>query len=162
MSARDVREYILCIGSRTPAKGFANAQIGNSQDEIRPYTACTRRGTQRGSHGLCVRKLQGASGPAYKMLGSLLRSVLPESWYTASCSVLTQLCTTHLTLNAYLFRFHLAPPPTAPPYRRQRLDVVLNLGTARLSLRRLLAAKSDSKPVLRFVRDTGRFPHYAF
>jgi hypothetical protein len=84
MSARDVREYILCIGSRTPAKGFANAQIGDSQDEIRPYTACTRRGTQRGSHGLCVRKLQGASGPAYKMLGSLLRSVLPESWYTAS------------------------------------------------------------------------------
>jgi hypothetical protein len=93
------------------------------------------------------------------------------------CSVLTQLRTTHLALNAYLYRFHLAPSPDCelclvpetvphfllmcPRYRRQRLDLVLNLGTARLSLRRLLAVKSDSKPVLRFVRDTGRFPRYA-
>jgi hypothetical protein len=37
-------------------------------------------------------------------------------------------------------------------------NIILDLGTARLSLRRLLAAKSDSKPVLRFVRDTLRFP----
>jgi hypothetical protein len=93
------------------------------------------------------------------------------------CSVLTQLCTTHLTLNAYLFRFHLAPTPDCelclvpetvphylllcPRYRRQCLDLILNLGTAQLSLRRLLAAKSDSKPVLRFVHDTLRFPCYS-
>jgi ribonuclease HI len=93
------------------------------------------------------------------------------------CSILTQLRTTHLALNAYLYRFHLAPSPDCelclvpetvphylllcPHYRRQRLDLVLKLGTARLSLRRLLAAKSDSKPVLRFVHDTGRFPRYA-
>jgi hypothetical protein len=90
------------------------------------------------------------------------------------CSVLTQLRTTHLALNTYLYRFHLAPSPDCelclvpetvphyllsyPRYRRQHLDLVLKLGTACLSLRRLLAAKSDPKPMLRFVRDTGRFP----
>ncbi|KAJ7814640.1 hypothetical protein B0H13DRAFT_2381619 [Mycena leptocephala] len=72
------------------------------------------------------------------------------------CSVLTQLRTTHLALNGYLYRFHLAPSPTA-----SYASSLKPLGTARLSLRRLLAVKSDSKPVLRFVRDTGRFPRYA-
>ncbi|KAJ7867476.1 hypothetical protein B0H13DRAFT_2559867 [Mycena leptocephala] len=73
--------------------------------------------------------------------------------------------------------FHLAPSPdcelclvpetvphyllSCPRYHCQRLDLVLKLGTVRLSLRRLLATKSDPKPVLRFVRDTGRFPRYA-
>jgi hypothetical protein len=37
----------------------------------------------------------------------------------------------------------------------------MKLGSARLSLRRLLAAKSDHKAVLSFVRDTDRFPRYA-
>jgi hypothetical protein len=37
----------------------------------------------------------------------------------------------------------------------------MRLGTTRLSLRRLLAVKSDHKAVLSFVRDTDRFPHYA-
>jgi hypothetical protein len=93
------------------------------------------------------------------------------------CSILTQLCTTHLALNSYLYRFHLAPSPncelclvpetvahyllSCPRYRRQRLDLILKLGTAPLSLHRLLAAKSDPKPVLCFVRDTGRFLRYA-
>lgn len=92
------------------------------------------------------------------------------------CSILTQLCTTHLALNTYLYRFHLAPSPdcklclgpetiphyllSCPHYRCQRLDLVLKLGTVHLSLRRLLATKSDSKPVLRFMRDTGHFPCY--
>ncbi|KAJ7150969.1 hypothetical protein C8R43DRAFT_834675, partial [Mycena crocata] len=86
---------------------------------------------------------------------------------------LTQMRTSHIGLNAYLFRFNLAPSPSCdlcsapetvphfllscPRYRRQRLDLILRLGTARLSLRLLLSAKSDPKPVLRFVRETGRF-----
>ena len=93
------------------------------------------------------------------------------------CSVLTQLRTTHIGLNAYLFRFHLAPSPdcplclvpetvphyllTCPRFRRERLTLILRIGTARLSLRRLLAAKSDHGPVLSFVRDTDRLPRYA-
>jgi hypothetical protein len=70
-------------------------------------------------------------------------------------------------LNAFLFRFRLAPSPVCPlcntpksvphflflcpVYRRQRLS------TARLSLKLLLSAKKDAKPV----RDTGRFPRYS-
>jgi hypothetical protein len=93
------------------------------------------------------------------------------------CSVLTQLRTGHIGLNAFLFRFHLAPSPACalcntpesvphflllcPAYRRQRLDLVRRLGTARLSLKLLLSAKKDAKPVLDFVRDTGRFPRYS-
>ncbi|KAJ7611402.1 hypothetical protein DFH06DRAFT_1373670 [Mycena polygramma] len=85
--------------------------------------------------------------------------------------------TTHFALNGFLYRFHLAPSPDCPlclvpetvghylllcpRYRRERLTMILKLGTARLSLRGLLAAKSDHKPVLRFVRETGRFPRYA-
>jgi hypothetical protein len=92
-------------------------------------------------------------------------------------SVLTQLRTTHVPLNAFLYRFHLGPSPDCalclvpetvphflllcPQYRRQRLDLVRRLGTARLSLRLLLAVKSDPKPVLEFARTTGRFPRYA-
>jgi hypothetical protein len=54
-----------------------------------------------------------------------------------------------------------------PRFRRQCLALILRQGTARLSLRasrsaplapRLRATKSDPKPVLTFVRDTGRFP----
>jgi hypothetical protein len=93
------------------------------------------------------------------------------------CSVLTQLRTGHIGLNDFLFRFHLAPSPACalcntpesvphflllcPAYRRQRLDLVRRLGTARLSLKLLLSAKKDAKPVLDFVRDTGRFPRYS-
>ncbi|KAJ6572192.1 hypothetical protein B0H19DRAFT_879913, partial [Mycena capillaripes] len=88
-------------------------------------------------------------------------------------SILTQLRTTHFALNTYLYRFHLAPSPdcdlclvpetvphfliSCPRYRCKCLKLILSLGMARLSLRRLLAVKSDPKPVLRFVRDTGRF-----
>ncbi|KAJ7336856.1 hypothetical protein DFH08DRAFT_964814 [Mycena albidolilacea] len=45
-----------------------------------------------------------------------------------------------------------------PIYRRQRLKLILHLGTARLSLRRLLATKSEHKAILVFTRDTERFP----
>jgi ribonuclease HI len=95
----------------------------------------------------------------------------------AQCSVLTQLRTAHIGLNAFLYRFHLAPSPdcplclvpetvthyllACPRFRRQRLRLIMRLGTARLSLRRLLAVKSDHKAVLSFVRDTDRFPRYA-
>ncbi|KAJ7712194.1 hypothetical protein DFH07DRAFT_763401, partial [Mycena maculata] len=87
---------------------------------------------------------------------------------------LTQLHTAHIDLNAFLFRFHLAPPQTdcalclvpetvphfllaCPRFRPQRLALIMRLGTARLQ--RLLATKSDPpKAVLVFARDTDRFP----
>ncbi|KAJ7182754.1 hypothetical protein C8R43DRAFT_818761, partial [Mycena crocata] len=83
-----------------------------------------------------------------------------------------QLRTSHVGLNAFLYRFHLAPSPdcplclvpetvphfllSCPRFRRERLTLIMRLGTARLSLHRLLSAKSDPRPVLSFVRDTGR------
>jgi hypothetical protein len=83
----------------------------------------------------------------------------------------------HIGLNAFLYRFHLAPSPdcplclvpetvsyyllACPRFRRQRLHLIMKLGSARLSLRRLLAAKSDHKAVLSFVWDTDCFPRYA-
>ncbi|KAJ7653812.1 hypothetical protein B0H17DRAFT_862911, partial [Mycena rosella] len=86
---------------------------------------------------------------------------------------LMQLCTAHIGLNAFLYRFHLGPSPdcalclvpetvlhyllACPTYRRQRLTLITRLGTARLSLHRLISVKSDPRPVLAFVRDTGRF-----
>ncbi|KAJ7128748.1 hypothetical protein C8R43DRAFT_835529, partial [Mycena crocata] len=86
---------------------------------------------------------------------------------------ITQLRTTHIGLNAFLHRFHLGPSPdcsrclvpetvshfllACPLYRRQRLDLIIRIGTARLSLRRLISTKADPKPVLAFVRATGRF-----
>jgi hypothetical protein len=93
------------------------------------------------------------------------------------CSVLTQMRTSHIGLNAFLYRFHLGPSPDCSlclvpetvshflllclKYRRQRLELILKLGTARLSLRLLLGIKSDPKPALAFARDSGRFPRYA-
>ncbi|KAJ7689542.1 hypothetical protein B0H17DRAFT_937168, partial [Mycena rosella] len=93
------------------------------------------------------------------------------------CSVWTQLRTTHIGFNAFLYRFHLVPSPdcslcfvpetiphfllSCPRFRRQRLDLIMRLGTACLSLRRLLSSKVDPKPVLSFVRDTARLPRYA-
>lgn len=93
------------------------------------------------------------------------------------CSVLTQLRTGHIGLNAYLHRFKLAPSPlcphcpalesvphfllSCPAHRAHRLRLMTRLGTARLSLRSLLSAKSEAAPVLAFVRDTGRLPAYA-
>lgn len=90
------------------------------------------------------------------------------------CSVLTQLRTAHIALNAYLYRFHLAPSPDCHlclvpetvshfllAIRRQHLKLIQELGTARLSLRRLMSAKTDPKPVLPFVRDTDRLPRYS-
>jgi hypothetical protein len=92
------------------------------------------------------------------------------------CSVLTQLRTGHIGLNAYLHRFKIAPSPlcphcatpesvphlllTCPVYRHARLHLIIRVKTARLSLRTLLSAKSDAAPVLAFVRDTGRLPRY--
>ncbi|KAJ7120480.1 hypothetical protein C8R43DRAFT_825024, partial [Mycena crocata] len=86
---------------------------------------------------------------------------------------ITQLCTSHIGLNTFLHWFHLGPSPNCPRclvpetvshyllacplYRRQRLDLIIRIGTARLSLRRLIAAKADPKPVLTFVRATARF-----
>ncbi|KAK6981398.1 hypothetical protein R3P38DRAFT_3234154 [Favolaschia claudopus] len=85
--------------------------------------------------------------------------------------------TGHIGLNAYLFRFHLAPSPlcphcnmpesvphlllACPAYRTGRLRLFTRLGTARVSLRRLLSSKHDPSPVLAFVRDTRRLPSYA-
>ncbi|KAJ7175235.1 hypothetical protein C8R43DRAFT_873266, partial [Mycena crocata] len=89
----------------------------------------------------------------------------------------TQLRTAHVGLNAFLYRFHLAPSPdcplcrvpetvphfllSCPRYQRERLALIMRIGTARLSLRRLLSVQVDPKPVLAFVRDTGRLPRYA-
>ncbi|KAK7006698.1 hypothetical protein R3P38DRAFT_3214056 [Favolaschia claudopus] len=93
------------------------------------------------------------------------------------CSILAQLRTGHIELNAYLFRFHLAPSPSCPhcnvpesvphflllcpAYRAQRLRLYMRLGTARVTLRRLISSKHDPNPVLAFVRDTHRLPSYA-
>ncbi|KAF7350204.1 hypothetical protein MVEN_01323400 [Mycena venus] len=93
------------------------------------------------------------------------------------CSIVTQLRTGHIGLNAYLHRFTLALSPCCalcavpetvphflllcPAYRRQRLELIMRLGTARLTLKLLLAAKSDHKPVLAYIRSTNRFPLYS-
>ncbi|KAF7354484.1 putative RNA-directed DNA polymerase from transposon X-element [Mycena venus] len=92
------------------------------------------------------------------------------------CSILTQLRTGHIGLNAHLHRIGIALSPTCahcsaletiphfllacPAYRRQRLQLIVQLGTARLTVKRLLAVKSDHKTVLAYVRDTHRLPHY--
>ncbi|KAJ7877212.1 hypothetical protein B0H14DRAFT_3436155 [Mycena olivaceomarginata] len=92
-------------------------------------------------------------------------------------SVLTQLRTGHIGLNRYLYRFHLAPSPACalcnvpgsvphfllicPSNHPHRQRLVRRLGTARLSVKLLLSAKRDTKPVLDFVRDTVRFPRYS-
>ncbi|KAJ7302466.1 hypothetical protein DFH08DRAFT_616973, partial [Mycena albidolilacea] len=62
---------------------------------------------------------------------------------------LTQLWTSHVGLNSFLFRFHLAPSPdcpqclvletvshylSCPRYHRERLKLVLKLRTACLTL----------------------------
>jgi hypothetical protein len=93
------------------------------------------------------------------------------------CSILTQLRTGHIGLNAYLFRFHLAPSPLCPhcaaapesvphfllicpAHRAHRLRLIARIGTSRISLRSLLSIKNEPGPVLAFVRDTGRLPRY--
>ncbi|KAF7366527.1 putative RNA-directed DNA polymerase from transposon X-element [Mycena sanguinolenta] len=92
------------------------------------------------------------------------------------CSILTQLRTGHIGLNAYLHRFKLAPSPlcqlcavpesvphfllTCPTHRDARLRLMLRVKTARLSLRTLISTKAEAAPVLAFVRETGRFPNY--
>ncbi|KAJ7679905.1 hypothetical protein B0H17DRAFT_943692 [Mycena rosella] len=93
------------------------------------------------------------------------------------CSVLTQLCTAHIGLNVFPFRFRLAPSPNCPLclvpetvshyllacplFCHQCLALILHIGTAQLSLRRLLSVKVDHAPVLSYVCDTGRLPRYA-
>ncbi|KAJ7243846.1 hypothetical protein B0H12DRAFT_1022901 [Mycena haematopus] len=106
------------------------------------------------------------------------------------CSVLTQLRTGHISLNAFLYRFKLgfrpgpghhyfklAPSPlcphcpvpesvphfllSCPAHHTHRLRLMTRRGTARLTLRSLLSAKNDAAAVLAFVRDTGRLPRYA-
>jgi hypothetical protein len=47
-----------------------------------------------------------------------------------------------------------------PAFRRQRLELILKLGTGRLSLKLLLGVKADHKSVLAFVRSTSRLPIY--
>ncbi|KAJ6507032.1 hypothetical protein C8R45DRAFT_802455, partial [Mycena sanguinolenta] len=85
---------------------------------------------------------------------------------------LTQLRTGHISLNAHLHRFGATPSPSCPQclvpetvahyllscplYRRQRLQLIVRLGTARLNLKRLLAVKSDHRRVFAYVRDTLR------
>ncbi|KAF7372169.1 hypothetical protein MVEN_00076000 [Mycena venus] len=92
-------------------------------------------------------------------------------------SILTQLRTGHIGLNAYLHRFNLTPSPNChhcgvpesvphfllicPAYHAHRLCLISRLGTARLSLRCLISTKADPGPVLAFVHNTGRFPLYA-
>ncbi|KAJ7705855.1 hypothetical protein B0H14DRAFT_3526211 [Mycena olivaceomarginata] len=63
--------------------------------------------------------------------------------------------------SAWCPRQSLTTSSRAPRFRRQCLRLIMRLGSAQLSLRRLLAAKSDHKAVLSFVRDTDRFPRYA-
>jgi hypothetical protein len=93
------------------------------------------------------------------------------------CSILTQLRTGHIGLNAYLHRFNLALSPSCslcdspetiahflllcPKYRRERLRLIVKLGTARLSLKLLLGTKAEHGPVFSFVRATDRLPRYA-
>ncbi|KAJ7671157.1 hypothetical protein B0H17DRAFT_1141597 [Mycena rosella] len=77
-------------------------------------------------------------------------------------------------LNTYLYRFHLAPSldcplclvpetvshflPLCPRFRHQCLSLIMRLGTACLSLHRLLAAKTDHGPVLTYARNTDCLP----
>jgi hypothetical protein len=57
-----------------------------------------------------------------------------------------------------------SPSPTssshAPHIAPTGVHLITRIGTARLSLRKLLSSKSDAAPVLAFVRDTGRLPTY--
>jgi hypothetical protein len=93
------------------------------------------------------------------------------------CSVISQLRTGHIGVNAYLHRFNLAPSPTCslcaapetvahfllscPKSRRERLKLMVKLGTARLSLKLLLGLKAELEPVLAYVRATERLPRYS-
>ncbi|KAJ7443773.1 hypothetical protein B0H11DRAFT_2250465 [Mycena galericulata] len=77
---------------------------------------------------------------------------LYEGLSRPQCSVLTQLRTGDIGLNAYLFRFDLAPSPNFPhcgvpesvphflpscrAHHPHRLRMIMRLGTARLSLAR--------------------------
>ncbi|KAJ6545690.1 hypothetical protein B0H19DRAFT_1267073 [Mycena capillaripes] len=128
---------------------------------------------ERGSR--CAREGGGPGRRAGSRNGPhlLVTDALPSS--TTPSPPMRQ-CATHFALNVYLFRFHLAPSPdcelclvpetvphyllVCPRYRRERLNLIRRLGTARISLRRLLAAKSDPKPVLGLVRETGCFTRY--
>jgi ribonuclease HI len=92
------------------------------------------------------------------------------------CSVLTQLRTGHIGLNAYLYRFKLVASPLCPHcgvpesvphlllicpvHRAARLHLMIRVKTTRLSLRTLLSSKNDAAPVLAFVHTTGRLPRY--
>ncbi|KAJ7745036.1 hypothetical protein B0H14DRAFT_3514616 [Mycena olivaceomarginata] len=74
----------------------------------------------------------------------------------------------HIGLNAYLYRFNLALSPSCslcdapetvahflllcPKYRRERLKLIVKLGTARLSFKLLLGTKAEHGPVFSFVR----------
>ncbi|KAJ7923360.1 hypothetical protein B0H13DRAFT_2316551 [Mycena leptocephala] len=112
-----------------------------------------------------------------KIIKSASEEVKLVSEYPPQTSNLLQVSNkSHFALNSYLFRFHLGPSPNCclclvpetvphfllacPAYRRQRLRLIMRLGTARLSLRLLLSTKSQPKPVLDFVRETERFPRY--
>jgi hypothetical protein len=104
-------------------------------------------------------------------------SLMYDNLSRPQCSILSQLRTGHIGLNAYLHHIQCTPSPSCtlcstpetvphflllcPVYRCQRLQLIMRLGTARLSLALLLAAKSDHKPVLAYARDTLRFPRYA-
>ncbi|KAJ7312314.1 hypothetical protein DFH08DRAFT_717822, partial [Mycena albidolilacea] len=92
------------------------------------------------------------------------------------CSVVLQMRTGQIGLNAYLHRFNLAPsshcplcavPETVPHYlflcrafRRQCFELILELGTTRLTPRLLLGVKADHKSVLTFVPSTNRLPRH--
>ncbi|KAJ6482652.1 hypothetical protein C8R45DRAFT_755089, partial [Mycena sanguinolenta] len=86
---------------------------------------------------------------------------------------LTQLCTRHIGLNAYLHRFKLAPSPLCqfcvapesvphfllicPEYRPACLRLMLHAKISRLSLCTLISSKAKADPILAFVRETGHF-----
>ncbi|KAJ7314473.1 hypothetical protein DFH08DRAFT_1041707 [Mycena albidolilacea] len=82
-----------------------------------------------------------------------------DELFRPQCSVLTQIHTGHIGLNTHLHRLKITLSPNCalcsvpetvphflllcPIYRRQRLKLILRLGTARLFLRRLLSPRDQ-------------------
>lgn len=93
----------------------------------------------------------------------------------SECAVLTQLRTGHAPLNAHLHRIGCADSPICPAcgvpetsahflivcrrFAVQRRDLRIALRNRPLTLRTLLGPKARIGPVLRYAKESGRFPH---